>query len=242
MAINFPVTAGTANLVQYEDVPSFYTVPFSISFWLRMNAQQSQGGWVIGFARLGSFTNYYSYVLHTYSGGGATLPIFHFIDAAGSWYQVDGKIMDYINTWYHHTITVNSSYDLKFYTNGALLNTNTSPTSLNTDSTSGFGLRIGTDGADWSQFNGQHADFRFYNIELLQPEISAIYLGRGRDNINNNLITRWTFSEGYPGQAMSGAGSIKDMMGNRNGNVYGSPEYYQESFLFKRRRTRYAYK
>ena len=79
--------------------------------------------------------------------------------------------------------------------------------------------------------NGILDDIRIYNRNLSAAEMITIHTARGRDNIIEGLVSRWSVNEGASGVTLSGSNSIKDLGANGNhGTPEGSP-VYGESIL-----------
>jgi hypothetical protein len=79
------------------------------------------------------------------------------------------------NVW-RHFVWTNSSNVWKFYINGNLVNTYTSPAPTNAFRNIGYiGANISTSGENYGFFNGGLDDFRFYNIVLNQRQVTALY-------------------------------------------------------------------
>jgi hypothetical protein len=77
-------------------------------------------------------------------------------------------------------------------------------------------------------------DTRIYNRPLSRNEIQTIYSLRGNDHIVNGLLSRWTFTEGATGTAIT---SVRDISGNAHNSatIYGSLTYSDVSMSFTRR-------
>ena len=89
---------------------------------------------------------------------------------------------------------------------------------------SGVGVAIGNQPAGNRPHNGRLWDVRIYTRVLSSAEFQTIYTAKGTDNIVNGLMARWPLSEGSPGANVTGAGTIKDISGNKyNGTYSGSP-------------------
>lgn len=111
-----------------------------------------------------------------------------------------------VNTWYHFAVTSSGTGTFQLYINGVLNNTATA-TQLGGNLTQ-FYINGYVGSGTGETGNISVDDVMLFNRLLSGNEIMTIYMARGfRDGIVQNLISRYTFDEGYPGQTPA---SLKD--------------------------------
>jgi hypothetical protein len=138
------------------------------------------------------------------------------------------------------TITANNLYHIlvrydrntgnaNAWLNGTLINNGTGHTVIPVANTLTIGNRTGSAASD--RYYGYIDDLRIYQRWISDNEIEDIYGSRGCDFNVNGLLNRWLFLDNAPTVVVSGAGSVKDFMGNLNCSLsIGTPQY-SESFI-----------
>ena len=153
--------------------------------------------------------------------------------AAGSG-VLDSTTLAVVGQLDHLVMTWNFSTNaLQIFLNGVLDASN----SLADDDPGSGTLLLGHRmGAAFSEhFDGDLEDIRIYNRVLSASEVQTIFTARGVDGIVHGLLHRWTFNEKHPGATASGAGSIKDLVGARNGTPSASPVYSISNLRYRRK-------
>jgi hypothetical protein len=141
-----------------------------------------------------------------------------------------------INTWYHIIGTWNAAGAIQLYINNVSYSTIGDQTIVDPGTSGYIYLGCRSDLAiNDTFFAGTLDDVRVYNRVLSANEISTIYACRGRDNIYYGLQDRWCLNEGYDTQAVSGANSVKDMVGTNHYTATNSPTYKGSVLNFGRR-------
>jgi len=139
----------------------------------------SMSGWesVVYKERGGVGTGLLSYALYAHDGGASTPPAGYVRTSAGGPDRgIQGLARLPLNVWSHIAVTYTTAAGvgstLRFYVNGALVNT---VTGANQNILQGNNaLRIGNSNAPISEgFNGMLDEIRIYNRALTQAEISA---------------------------------------------------------------------
>ena len=170
----------------FVTVPNTQSLPITVSFWVYTNSATYQT--CIGLSGA------------TRSGGGiqfdlpspGTSSITASCALPTQWTAVAGSTIIALNTWYHITLTVSSTYVGNIYINGLLSGTG-GPGSGTFPSYTNF--YVGTAGDASRGFSGYIDDFRVYNTVLSATDIYTIYstyLGK------TNMIQTW------PPYAMTG--------------------------------------
>ena len=65
-------------------------------------------------------------------------------------------------------------------------------------------------------------------------EMAALYAQRGADGIVYGLVSRWRMDEASPGTVVSGAGAVKDDVGDNHATSVATPEYAKSELSRKR--------
>jgi hypothetical protein len=142
-----------------------------------------------------------------------------------------------VSTWYHLVGTWNNATPaIQLFVNAVAQSTVGDQTIVDPGTTGFMWLGTRSDLDAGSTFlDGALDDVRIYNRVLSANEITTITACRGRDNIYYGLQDRWLLNEGYDTQVVSGAGSVKDMVGIYNYTATNSPVYAESVLDFGRR-------
>ena len=121
-------------------------------------------------------------------------------------------------TWYHVVgVWDASSSNLMVYLNGSLVVTQNTGASVPVTS-SGSGLKVGSDSGGTSRWNGMIDDVRLYNRALSAAEITTLYNWHVSPP-SSGLVARWKFDE-------SGGTTALDSSGNSNtGTLTNGPTF-----------------
>jgi len=169
----------------FVTVPNTQALPITVSFWVYTNSTVAQT--CIGLSGASR------------SGGGiqfdlpapGTSSITAYCALPTQWTAVTGSTIIALNTWYHITLTVSSTYVANIYINGLFSGTATGTGTM----PSYTNFYVGTAGDASRGFSGYIDDFRVYNTVLNAADIYTIYstyLGQ------TNAIQAW------PSYAMTG--------------------------------------
>jgi hypothetical protein len=197
--------------------------PVTICFWFNLNSPLKALERMIG-----SDDNWEVRVTQDWTAG--SYRIANELFASGTSTPSFSTTVVVANTWYFVAASATFNVSSALYVNGLLESTSTcvdSPTGT-TLSIGGRNTAVVGDG-----LNGVLDDVRVYNRILTDNEVATIYACKGVDRIYDGLVNRWLLNEGADGVAMSGAGSVKDIIGLKNGTPSGAAAY-RGSFLKKR--------
>lgn len=138
------------------------------------------------------------------------------------------------NNQWNHVVGTYDGTDLRIYLDGAFDSLLNSSGLTMTDNGQPVGL--GFNGNDqFLPMDGDMDDLRIYDRALSAAEILTLFTLRGKDDIINGLVSRWTMREREPGIGPTAAGSIKDIGPSGNdGNPTNTPTYTDGILSFGR--------
>ena len=210
---------GTDDWISFGDILGTYT-SFTIEAWLYLETGASRP-----ILSLGYFDNPEAYATNTVFNLSVQATgdlLLNWEYGSGSAESADDD--DYAmsnDTWYHVCATRNNADDkVRFYKNGALVETSGATTDPAGGTSSSVNLRIGTNQNPSSPtwFNGKMAHVRIWNIARTDEQI-AHYYNRIVDSSASGLVAYWKLDEG------SGT-SVADSSSNSNvGTINGDANW-----------------
>lgn len=125
--------------------------------------------------------------------------------------------------------------DALLYVDGVLVASSAANSQV-INTTSGDDVKIGVRGPDGDDlpFDGLIDDARIYARALSAAEMAALHAQRGADGIVYGLVSRWRMDEASPGTVVSGAGVVKDDVGDNHATPVATPEYAKSELSRKR--------
>lgn len=179
-----------------------------------------------------------------FAGGGSDLLKASLTTTLGGYVLETESDLQESGTWQHICLTWSNDDILRLFVNGSEVSytANQSPlmSSIMSDTITGvslFQVGVGSKGSNTSEgWEGAIDDVRIYGRVLSSEEIFSMYSLSGRDNIQTELLVKYTLSEKTI-DATATANDIIDVSGNGYNMdvVVGSPMYTESPYTYNRK-------